>query len=516
MNLLKSLASISIITSCCRILGFIRDFLIAYTFGASVETDVFFSIFKIPNLLRRIFSDGAFSQAFIPVLSEYKTKYDKKTIKDFIATILGVLITLLMFFIILGIFFPSSIVLITSPGFSKDTNKLYLGVQLFKIIFPYIFFVSLSSFISSILYTYNCFLLPSFSPILLNISIIFFTLLSTFFKPSCFNPQISSLGWGIIVGGMLQIAYQVPTLCTKNILVFPKFNIKNSGLKKVLQRISPAILGVAAGQISLVINSIISSLFNSGSISWLYYADRLMEFPVGVLGVSVSTLIFPKLIKHHTLNSKIEYSKLLDWGLRISVLLSFPGTAFLFIFSKPLIISLFEYGHFTDFDTIMTQKILLCYTSGIIALMSTKVLSTAFYSIKNVVTPMKISFIILLITQILNIIFVFFLKQSGLALSISISAWINTFLLFFSLCRTKIFKPQPDWLNFLWKIFLSTIIMSLFLYIILYFMPSWHVGNIFIRITRVFLVFILSSFVYLISLKITGINLQHFYYKITH
>ncbi|CUR53195.1 murein biosynthesis integral membrane protein MurJ [Buchnera aphidicola] len=516
MNLLKSLASISIITSSCRILGFIRDFLIAYTFGASVETDVFFSIFKIPNLLRRIFSDGAFSQAFIPVLSEYKTRYDEKTIKNFIATMFGVLLLLLGFFVMLGIFFPSSIVLITSPGFSKDINKLQLGIQLFKIIFPYIFLVSLSSFISSILYTYDCFFLPSFSPILLNFSIIFFTLLSTFFKPACFNPQITSLGWGIIIGGMLQIGYQIPTLYSKKILILPKLNYKNEGLKKVLQRISPAILGVAAGQISLVINSIIASLFNSGSISWLYYADRLMEFPVGVLGVSVSTLIFPKLIKHHTLNSTLEYSKLLDWGLRISVLLSFPGTAFLFIFSKPLIISLFEYGHFTDFDTIMTQKILLCYTSGIIALMSIKVLSTAFYSIKNVVTPMKISFIILVVTQIFNAIFVFFLKQSGLALSISISAWINSILLFIALCRTKIYSPQPGWLNFLWKVFLSTLIMAIFSYFILYFIPSWHAGNIFIRIIRILLVGICSSSIYLLSLKVTGINLQHFYYKITH
>ena len=215
MNLLKSLVSMSVVTSGCRILGFVRDFLIAYTFGASVETDVFFSIFKIPNLLRRIFADGAFSQAFIPVLSEYKTHYKEKVIKEFISNILGMLILSLTLLIVIGMFFPSAIVLMTSPGFSSEECKLNLGIQLFKIIFPYIFFVSISSFISSILYTYNSFLIPSFSPILLNISVILFTLLSSFLKNSYFQPQILSLGWGVIVGGILQILYQLPTLSIK-------------------------------------------------------------------------------------------------------------------------------------------------------------------------------------------------------------------------------------------------------------------------------------------------------------
>lgn len=512
MNLLKSLISMSIVTSGCRILGFVRDFLIAYTFGASVETDVFFSIFKIPNLLRRIFADGAFSQAFIPVLSEYKTRYKNNVIKEFVSNVLGMLILSLFVLIIIGMLFPSAIVLITSPGFSKEINKLNLGIQLFKIIFPYIFFVSISSFISSILYTYNSFLIPSFSPILLNISVIFFTLLSTFLHNHYLESKILSLGWGVIVGGILQIIYQLPILKIKNMLVLPKLNFCNPGLQQVLQKIAPAILGVSAGQISLVINSIIASLFNSGSISWLYYADRLMEFPVGVLGVSVSTLIFPKLIKYHTLKKKNEYSRLLDWGLRISFALSFPSTVLLAILSKPFIISLFEYGHFIEADTIMTQKILLCYTVGITALMSIKVLSTAFYSIKDVITPMKISFVTLLITQIMNIIFVYYLKQSGLALSISVSAWFNALFLFIALYKANIFIPQPGWYKFLLRIFLSTFIMSLFLWCVVHFVSSWNIGNIFIRIIRIFVVFLFSSIIYIISLWCTGINLKQFCY----
>lgn len=513
MNLLKSLVSMSIVSSSCRILGFMRDFLIAYTFGASVETDVFFSIFKIPNLLRRVFADGAFSQAFIPVLSEYKTKYDSYIIKDFVSNVMGLLIVSLALLIFVCLLFPATIVVLTSPGFSKDINKLNLGIQLFKIIFPYIFLISISSFVSSILYAYNCFLLPSFSPILLNISVILFTLLSSYTNISYFNPPILSLGWGVIFGGILQVLYQLPTLSANKMLVLPKMNFKNSGLKKVLTRIAPAILGVSAGQISLVINSIIASLFNSGSISWLYYADRLMEFPIGVLGMSVSTLIFPKLIKHHTLATKEEYSKLLDWGLRITFILSFPSTILLGFFSKPFIISLFEYGHFTEFDTIMTQKILLCYSFGITALMIIKVLSTAFYSIKNVITPMKISFITLLITQVLNIFFVFFLKQSGLALSISVSAWINAALLFISLYKTKTFYLLPGWFSFLIRTSLAAMIMSIFLWLMLYSIFSWNNGNILIRMTRVSIICSISCLIYVFSLWLFGVNLKKFYYK---
>lgn len=513
MNLLKSLIYISIVNSGSRILGFIRDFLIAYTFGASLETDVFFSVFRIPNLLRRVFADGAFSQAFIPVLSEYKTNHEIKTIKNFVSNILGILILTLFSFMIVGMIFPKSMVLMISPGFSRELNKLELGIQLFKITFPYIFFVSLSSFISSILYTYNSFLLPSFSPILLNLSLIFFTLLSDKIDTSYFQPKILSLGWGVMIGGILQVLYQLPMLKIKDMLVWPKLNFYDEGVKQVLKKLAPAVLGVSAGQISLVINSIIASLFSSGSISWLYYADRLMEFPVGVLGISIGTLIFPKLIKKYTSNNKEGYSKLLDWGMRMSIVLSFPSSAILALLGKPLIISLFEYGHFTSSDTKMTQKILLYYALGITALMLIKVISTAFYAIKDVITPMKISFITLLVTQFLNLFLVFFLKQSGLALSISLSAWINLILLGIALYKTNTVQLEPGWYIFLIRVIASTLIMSMFLLLILYLIPVWNIGNIFIRMTRISSICMSGGLVYLIALWLTGVNLKKFNYK---
>ncbi|VFP88379.1 Lipid II flippase MurJ [Buchnera aphidicola (Cinara piceae)] len=513
MNLLKSLASMSLVTASGRFLCFVRDFLIAYKFGASLETDVFFSIFKIPNVLRRIFTEGVVSQAFIPVLSEYKINHKNSVIKDFISCIFGLLIILLTIIIFISMIFPNIIVIIMSPGFLKNTYKLGLAVKLFKIVFPYIIFASLSSFFSSILYIYDIFLIPLFSPIILNICIILFTLFSIYFKDFFLYSQILFLGWGVLFGGVLQTIYQLPFLSIKKILVLPTINFYNIGLKKVLSRLMPALLGVSIGQISLIINSIVASLFKSGSISWLYYADRLTELPVGILGSSISTLIFPKLIKYHTLKNTKNYSKLLDWSLRISLLLSLPCTSFLIFLSKPFIISLFQYGNFTNSDTLITQKILLCYALGIIALIMVKVLSTAFYAIKDVIIPMQISFLTLLITQILNLFFVFFLNQSSLALSGSVSAWINAILLFFILYKKKIFFPQPGWYVFFKKILLSTVIMSVFLFFLSYFISTWCVGNIFIRILRIFSVCIFGGFIYIISLWFNNVDIKQFYYE---
>ncbi|VFP81508.1 murein biosynthesis integral membrane protein MurJ [Buchnera aphidicola] len=513
MNLLKSLASMSLVTASGRFLCFVRDFLIAYTFGASLETDVFFSIFKIPNLLRRIFTEGVVSQAFIPVLSEYKINYKHSLTKDFISCIFGLLTILLTIIMFISILFPNIIVIIMSPGFLKDTVKLNLAIKLFKIIFPYIIFASLSSFFSSILYIYGVFLIPLFSPILLNICIILFTIFSIYFKDVYLYPQILFLGWGVIFGGFLQTIYQLPFLSIKKILVLPSINFNNIGLKKVLYKLIPSLLGVSIGQISLIINSIIASLFNSGSISWLYYADRLTELPVGILGSSISTLIFPKLIKYYTLKNTKSYSRLLDWSLRISLLLSLPCTSLLIFLSKPFVISLFQYGNFTNIDTLITQKILLCYALGIIALIIVKVLSTAFYAIKDVIIPMKISFLTLLITQILNLFFIFFLNQSSLALSGSISAWINAILLFFILYKKKIFFPQPGWCIFFKKILLSTVIMSISLLFLSYFISTWYVGNMFIRMLRIFSVCVFGSFIYIISLWFNNITIKQFYYE---
>jgi len=492
-----------------RILGFIRDILIASTFGASMFTDAFFISFKIPNLLRRIFSDGVFSQAFIPVLIEYRNNKNEKSIQDFISSIFGFMICFLLLLTMLGIFFSHSIILISAPGFSKLPEKLILSENLLIIMFPYILFISISSFFSSILNSWNYFSIPALSSIFLNISIIIFSL----FFSSFFHPSIISLAWAVIIGGLIQLCYQFPFLYKINMLVLPNFNWNNIGLLKTLKKMGPVILGMSANQISLIINTVFSSLFNSGSISWIYYADRLIEFPVGVLGVSLSTILFTSLTKNYKNGKKSEYKKLLNWGCRISFILSFPSSAILFFLAKPIIIVLFQYGKFTDFDVLMTERVLKLYSFGLISFILVKILSSAFYASEEVNIPMKFSLLILFLTQLMNPFLIFYFKHAGLALSVSISSWINCLLLYLKLYKRNMISFKYSECIFIFNVILSTIVMILILFSILHIMPLWNIGSFFNKIIRLSLIFLFSGIIYFFMLNILGIRLLNFFYK---
>ncbi|MCU4136898.1 murein biosynthesis integral membrane protein MurJ [Buchnera aphidicola (Sitobion miscanthi)] len=509
MNLLKSLISVSFMTLISRILGFVRDILIASIFGASMFTDAFFISFKIPNLLCRIFSDGAFSQAFIPVLMEYKTNENQKNLQDFISSISSFMIFFLFLITILGMFFSQFVISISAPGFSKIPEKLILSANLLTIMFPYILLISLSSFFSSILNSWNYFSIPAFSPIFLNISIIIFSIFfSTFFHPS-----IISLAWAVIIGGLIQCSYQLPFLYKINMLVIPNFRWNNIGLLRVLRKMGPAILGASANQVSLIINTIFSSLLNAGSISWIYYADRLIEFPVGILGVSLSTILFSSLTKNYKSGVISEYKKIFNWGFRISLILSLPTAAIIFFLSTPIITVLFQYGKFTDIDVLMTGTSLKLYSFGLISFILVKILASAFYACEEINTPMKISLFTLVLTQLMNPFFVFYFKHAGLALSISISSWINFLLLYWKLHRRKIISFTYKELIFIIHIILSTLVMIIILFFILHMMPLWNIGSFFNKMIRLFLVLLVSGIVYFLMLNILGVRLLSFSYK---
>jgi len=511
MNLLKPFISVSAMTLISRILGFIRDVLIANTFGASFYTDVFFVSFKIPNLLRRIFSDGAFSQAFIPILMEYRSTKDKKSMEEFISSTFGFMIFIVLFFTILGMFFSRFLISLNAPGFLESLEKLTLSTHLLTIMFPYILFISLSSFFSSILYSWNYFFIPSLSPIFLNLSIIFFSSCCSSF----FHPSIVALAWSVIIGGFFQLLYQLPFLYNINMLVMPNISWNNIGLIKVLKKIGPAVLGTSANQISLIINTIFSSLLNAGSISWIYYADRLIEFPIGILGVSLNTILFTSLSKTHKKNKKSEYKKLLHWGLQISLILSIPSAVIIFILAKPIIIVLFQYGKFTYFDVLMTEQVLKYYSFGLISFILVKILSSAFYSCEKTNIPMKISFFALLLTQLMNPFLIFYFKHSGLALSISISSWINFLLLYFELYKRKMIFFNFRELIFILKLIISTLVMVVILLLVLNVMPLWDIGSFYNKIIRFIFIFFISGAVYLLMLYLLGIHILNFSYKIS-
>ncbi|WP_343189726.1 murein biosynthesis integral membrane protein MurJ [Buchnera aphidicola (Takecallis taiwana)] len=510
MNLLKSFINISVLTLFSRILSFIRDFIIAYTFGVSISTDAFFIAFKIPNLLKRIFAEGAFLQIIIPILIQYK-KQNSNITKKFFSAIFGFMILMLCFLTFMGIYFAPYIICIIVPGFFKKKLLFSLTVKLLRITFPYIFFISLSSLTTAILNIWDCFLIPVCSPILLNTSMIIFSLFFTKF----FHTPIFALSWSVVFGGILQFLYQFFFLTRIDMLVSPTINFKILQISSLLKKIGLGILGVSANHISLLINSILSSLFISGSVSWMYYADRLIEFPVGILGISLGTILLSSLTKSIVYSKRDQFCKLIDWAMRISFIIGLPSSLMLYILSHPLITVLFQYGKFTKFDTMMTERSLIGYSIGLLGLVLVKVLSPAFYARQDIKTPMIISFITICITQIINLFFLFMkFGNLGLSLSISFSAWFNCMLLYWYLYRKRFFKFQPGWLNFILKIIFSTLIMLIILTIILHCMPDWNVGSVWYKANRLLMIIISSWLIYFTILFIFGMRIQQFYFKV--
>ncbi|CAL4042849.1 Lipid II flippase MurJ [Buchnera aphidicola (Phyllaphis fagi)] len=513
MNLLKSLINISIITCLSRMLSFIRDFIVAYIFGVSIATDAFFIAFKIPNLLRRICADGAFLQVIIPMLVEYKQKGKHNSTRYFFSCVLGFMILVLFCLTLIGICLASYIIFLTAPGFLKQPKEFALAVKLLKITFPYVFFVSLSSLTTAVLNIWGYFLVPVFSPFLLNISMILFSI----FLNKYFSIPILSLGWSVIVGGILQFVYQYLFLNRINMLVPPKINFKILKISNLISKVGMGIIGVSANHISLFINGILASLFISGSVSWMYYADRLVEFPVGIIGVSLGTILLSFLTKSIASCDKKQFSRLLDWGLRVTLIIGLPSSVIIFILSRPIITVLFQYGKFTKFDTLMTEQSLLGYSIGLIAFILVKVLSPGFYSRQDTKTPMIISMITISVTQIINtMLFLTSLGQLGLSLSISFSAWLNVILLYWYLYRNKIFIPQSGWLLLFIRVIVASFISSISLLFILNIMPPWDTGIVIYKLLRLFSVFLFSVIVYVITLLVLGLRWNQFSFEISN
>ncbi|WP_392559517.1 murein biosynthesis integral membrane protein MurJ [Orbus mooreae] len=510
MNLLKSLAAVSSMTMVSRVLGFIRDAIVARYFGAGMATDAFFVAFKLPNLLRRIFAEGAFSQAFVPILAEYKSQQGDEAARTFVAYVAGLLTLVLAIVTAIGVLAAPIIIFITAPGFTEPVEKFELASLMLKITFPYIFLISLSSLAGAVLNTWNRFSVPAFVPTFLNLSMIGFTL----FTSPYFNPPVLSLAVGVVVGGVLQLLYQLPYLKQIGMLVLPRLNLRDSGVWRVLKLMGPAILGVSVAQISLIINTIFASFLVTGSVSWMYYADRLMEFPSGVLGVALGTILLPSLSKSFSKGDFKQYSDLLDWGLRLCFLLALPSAVALGVIAKPLISTLFEYGKFTALDSEMTRQALVAYSVGLLGLILIKVLAPGFYSRQDIKTPVKIAIVTLILTQLMNLAFITHLKHAGLALSISIAACFNAGLLFWQLRKKQLFIPKPGWLSFIVKIVIAVVVMSIVLMVGSELLPDWSSGSMLSRIGRLLLLVTAGALAYFASLIILRFKLRQFIKRI--
>lgn len=489
-----------------RVLGFARDAIVARIFGAGMATDAFFVAFKLPNLLRRIFAEGAFSQAFVPILAEYKSQQGEEATRTFFAYVSGLLTLVLAVVTLLGIVAAPWVIYVTAPGFADTPEKFALTSSLLRITFPYILLISLASLAGAVLNTWNRFSVPAFAPTLLNVSMIGFSL----FAAPYFNPPVLALAWAVVVGGVLQLFYQLPHLKKIGMLVLPRVNLRDSGVWRVMRQMGPAILGVSVSQISLIINTIFASFLVSGSVSWMYYADRLMEFPSGVLGVALGTILLPSLAKSFASGKHDEYRRLMDWGLRLCFLLALPSAVALGILAKPLTVSLFQYGKFSAFDAAMTQRALVAYSIGLMGLIVVKVLAPGFYSRQDIKTPVKIAIVTLIMTQLMNLAFIGPLKHAGLSLSIGLAACLNAGLLYWQLRKQDIFQPQPGWRIFLIKLVVAVLVMSAVLVGMMWIMPAWDTGNMAMRLLRLSAVVIAGVVAYFASLALMGFRVKDF------
>ncbi len=458
--MLWNIIKISLSAFLSKTIGFLRDIIIANIFGINIETDCFYTAFKLPNMLRKIFAEGAFSYVFIPILSEYKQKYSKKKINELISTVYYILLLILLIITIIGIYISPQIVKLLSPGFIKNKNKFNLTVNILQITFPYIILISLSSYLTSILNIWNIFILPTFIPIILNITIIFFNL----FIIKYFNKPIYGLSLSIIIGGILQLIYQkINMKYTPLKIKFNKINLFHPGIKKIFINIFPVIIGMLMYQISQIINSNIISYLQEGTVSWIYYADRLIELPLNIIGTTISNLLLTQLSNSYHKKDSSKFNKIINKYIKITLLLSIPISIFLIFLSKHIVITLFRYGKFNFTDVEMTSKILTTYSLGLTGLIFIKILTPCFYSQYNIKTPIKIAIFNLIITQLMNIFTIKIFKHAGLALSISISSYINSIILYMQIKKKKILDKKYNWKLFIFKILLSSIIISLYL-----------------------------------------------------
>lgn len=506
MNLLRSLLTVSGMTLISRIFGFVRDVVIARAFGAGLYTDAFFIAFKLPNLLRRIFAEGAFSQAFVPVLAEYRTQRGESATRDFVDHVATLLALVLFVVSALGILAAPVIVYLSAPGFAAVPSKFDLTVDLLRITFPYILFISLASLAGGILNTYSRFAVPAFTPTLLNLSFIGFAL----WLAPYFDPPVLALAWAVFVGGLLQLGFQVPYLARLKLLPRPRLNLHDPGVWRVLTLMGPAIFGVSIGQISLLINGIFASFLKTGSVSWLYYADRLMEFPTGVLGVALGTILLPSLSRSFAERTAEEYSRLLDWGIRLTLLLALPAALGLAMLATPLIATLFHHGAFTSDDVEKTSHALMAYSAGLVGLIMVKVLAPGFYARQNIKTPVKIGVLTLLATQAMNGAFVIPMQHAGLALAIGLGACLNAWLLYHKLRQHGVYQPQPGWGRFVAQVGGALVAMGVLLWYAMGSSQSWLVGGTGERALRLTLVVAGGAACYFAVLGLLGVRPRQF------
>lgn len=503
-GLMRSGIVVAVMTLLSRVLGLLRDIVIARYFGAGAGADAFFVAFKIPNFLRRLFAEGAFAQAFVPVLSEYKVKYSHQEVKGLVDAVAGTLGWVLLIITVLGCLGASWVTTLFAPGFHADPDKFALATEILRITFPYLLLISLTAFAGSVLNSFGHFGAPAFTPVLLNLSMIG----SALWLAPFFAEGVMALAWGVLLAGALQLFFQFPFLMRIGLLPRPRVDYGHEGVKQILKLMLPALLGVSVSQINLLLDTVLASFLQTGSVTWLYYSDRLSELPLGVIGIAIGTVILPSLSRSHASASAERFSHTLDWALKLVMLIGLPASAGLVVLAKPLIVTLFFYGEMTAFDVEMSSRSLMAYALGLQAFMLIKILAPGYFSRQDTRTPVKIGILAMTANMVLNLMLIWHLAHVGLALATAISAWLNAGLLGVGLKRAGVYTPGEGWVGLLVRMILSLGLMAGFLF---WWMPEpaiWLTMDASSRILNLSVLVIAGLVIYFGTLFMMGVRVD--------
>lgn len=511
-RLLRSGAVISAMTMISRVLGLLRDMVVARYFPVDGATDAFYVAFRIPNLLRRLFAEGAFSLAFVPVLSEYREKQTPDTLKDLLDHVAGYLGLILLVVTVIGIVAAPIVMWVFAPGFdNKPDARPDLAIQMLRITFPYILFISLTAFVSGILNTFHHFAIPALTPALLNVVMI----ITAIWGAPYFEQPILALAWGVFFAGLAQLVFQLPTLFRLGLL--PRVRVKrgHAGVSRIMKLMIPALFGSSIAQLNLLINTMLASFLTVGSITWLYYSDRFVELPLAIVGVALGTVILPKLSSDHAKADAREFQRTMDWAIRLGLVVSIPATLGLMLLAKPILATVMMHGAYQWKDVQMSALSLITYSFGLSGFILVKVLAPGFYSRQDTKTPVRIGVISIFSNMALNLIIVlpWYLTKTpgahaGLALATALAGYVNAGLLFYQLNKQNIFSPDQGWLKFLRQIATASLVMCLLVWLALPVDAWWQVSAVWQKMMWLLGLIILALVSYFAALRLSGMPIK--------
>ncbi|CAB9539562.1 Peptidoglycan lipid II flippase MurJ [Bathymodiolus brooksi thiotrophic gill symbiont] len=488
-----------------RILGLIRDYIVARYFGANGLTDAFLVAFKIPNFLRRLFGEGAFSQAFVPILTDAKANHSEAEVQNIINHIGTKFLTILIILTLIAVLIAPAIIFMFAWGFyfDADPTKFNLATDMLRITFPYLLLISLTAFAGSILNTYDKFAVPAFTPVLLNISMI---LCAVYLSENLATP-IMALAWGVLIGGVVQLLFQIPFLIKiKKMPHLVKGN--HQAVKTLKKRLIPALFGVSVSQINLLIDTMIATVLTSGSVSWLYYSDRLLELPLALIGIALATVALAKLSRHFANKDEQKFTRTVDYALKIGLILGAPACIGLILLAEPLMITLFQYDKFNAFAAHQSALSLMAYGTGLMAFIAIKILAPVFLARGDTKTPVKVGIIAMGSNVFLNVILAYYYAHTGLAIATSISAVINASLLYYYLNQRTIFTLSKNFFKLFLKVLLATIIITIFILNFNQTINDYLYANAWNRVLEISYVIGLSVLIYFISLRLLGVKMR--------